>query len=147
MSAKNNSFKARSKDSLQRKKGKRQDFSEKREKFIVFSFKDFDRNQGQSFKEWEEEELLALAVSKISQLSNLTMSQAIQQTILKVYTKVEFPPKSDFKHPKHVKDGVKWASFHVQGKECIIGYVEENVFYIVFLDKDHKFWKTEKKNT
>ena len=140
-------FKSRTSGSYARKSKNLPDRQRTREKYVVFSFKDFDKNQGQNFKDWESDELLALAVDKISQLSNLTMSQAIQQQIIKVYTKVEFPPNSDFTYPKHVKDGVNWASFHVQGKECIIGYVEENIFYIVFLDKEHQFWKTEKKNT
>ena len=140
-------FKKRSVDSFARKSKNLPDKYGKRERYIVFSFKDFDRNQGQSFKDWETDELLALAIDKLSQISNLTMSQALQQQIIKVYTKVDFPPNTEFYYPKHVKDGVKWASFHVQGKECIIGYVEDNIFYIVFLDKDHGFWKTKKKNT
>lgn len=37
----------------------------KREPLIVLSFRDFDRNQGQSFEEWEQEKLLALAVHKL----------------------------------------------------------------------------------
>lgn len=140
-------FKSRNKSSYLRKPKSLPDKLGTKERFIVFSFKDFDRNQGQSFKDWETDELLALAVEKLSQISNLTMSQALQQQIIKIYTKVNFPPNSDFIHPKHVKEDVKWASFHIQGKECIIGYVEDNIFYIVFLDKDHKFWITEKKNT
>lgn len=138
-------FKARKSGSLRRTSKNLPDFKREREKYIVFSFKDFDRNQGQGFEEWQDEKLLALAMDKLSQISNLTMSQAQSQQIIKIYTKVDFPPKSDFTYPKHVKEGVKWASFHVQGKECIIGHVVENIFNIVFLDKDHKFWKTSKK--
>ena len=145
--SKRDKFKSRSSKGFERKTRKLQDRNGKQEKYIVFSFKDFDRNQGQSFKEWQEDDLLALAIDKLSQISNLTMSQAIQQQIIKVYTKVDFPPNTDFVYPKHVKEGVQWASFHVQGKECVIGYVEENIFFIVFLDKEHVFWKTEKKNT
>ena len=138
-------FKARKAGSLKRASKNLPDFKREREKYIVFSFKDFDHNQGQGFEEWQEEKLLALAMDKLSQISNLTMSQAQSQQIIKIYTKVEFPPKTDFTYPKHVKEGAMWASFHVQGKECIIGHVEENVFNVVFLDKDHQFWKTSKK--
>ena len=114
---------------------------------IVFSFRDFDRNQGQSFSEWQDEKLLALAIDKISQLSQLTIAQAQQQKILKIYTKIDFPPKSKFTYPKIIKEGVLWASFHIQGKECIIGHIEGDVFHIVFLDKEHEFWISEKKHT
>lgn len=118
-----------------------------RELLIVFSFRDLDRNQGQGFKEWEENEILAAACEKLAGISQLTVGQAVQQQIVKVYTKVSFPPESNFVHPIHVSDDVNWASMHIQGKECIIGYFEENVFYIVFLDMNHEFWITKKKHT
>lgn len=124
-----------------------EDKSPKRELLIVFSFRDFDRNQGQGFEEWETEELLALACERLASLSQMTVSQAVHGEIVKIYTKVDFPPISAFTYPAHVPEGVKWASMHVQGKECIIGYFEDNVFYIVFLDMHHEFWITEKKNT
>lgn len=119
----------------------------KREPLIVLSFKDFDRNQGQSFEEWEEDKLLSLAINRLREVCQLTVAQATNQQIIKPYTKVDFPPNSDFEHPKHIPLGITWCSMHIQGKECVIGYFEENIFYLVFLDKDHQFWKTEKKNT
>lgn len=32
-------------------------------------------------------------------------------------------------------------------KGRVAGYMKENTFYIVFLDKNHQFWITEKKHT
>lgn len=124
-----------------------EDKSPTREPFIVFSFRDFDRNQGQSFTEWQEDELLAALCEKLLGISQLTVGQAVNQQIIKPYTKVEFPPESAFKHPKHVPVDIIWASMHIQGKECIIGHFDKNVFNIVFLDKNHEFWITKKKNT
>lgn len=122
--------------------------SGKRERFIVLSFRDFDRNQGQSFKEWENEELLALAVSKLHSVCGLTKIEATSRQIIKEYPKGVFPPNSDFYHPKHIPTDISWCSMHIQGKECVIGYIEDGfIFNIVFLDKDHKFWISEKKNT
>ena len=141
-----NKFNTRSKGSFQRQL-KELPIQEPQPGKILFSLRDFDRNQGQPFTEWENDKLLALAMDKLSQLSQLTMAQAQQQRLLKIYSKVDFPPKSNFTYPKHVKDGVIWASFHIQGKECMIGHIEEDVFHIVFLDREHEFWITEKKNT
>lgn len=121
--------------------------SGKKDPLIVISLKDFDRNQGQSFGDWQEEELLALALEKLREVCQYTVGQAVQQQVIKVYTKVPFPPESGFCHPKHVSNDVDWASMHVQGKPCIIGYFEDNIFHVVFLDKDHEFWITRKKNT
>ncbi len=130
-----------------RKSKQLDDRSPNRELFIVFSFRDFDRNQGQNFAEWQEDELLAALCEKLLGISHLTVGQVTSQQIIKLYTKVDFPPDSGFKYPKHVPDGVKWASMHIQGKECIIGHFEDNIFHIVFLDKNHEFWISKKKNT
>jgi len=140
-------FKSRKISSYSRKSKNLEDRSSKRATLIVFSFKDLDRNQGQLFKEWEEKELLAAACEKLAGINSLTVAQALQQQILKIYTKIDFPANSKFKHPPHVPDDVKWASMRIQGKERIIGYFEENIFYIVFLDMNHEFWIAKKKNT
>ena len=117
----------------------------KREPFIVLSFKNIDRNQGQSFEEWENGNLLALAANKLSEVCQLSVGQATAQQIIKPYTKVGFPPTSGFTHPKHILPDVIWCSMHIQGKECVIGYFEDNIFHIVFLDKEHEFWITKKR--
>lgn len=114
---------------------------------IVLSLKDFDINQGQSFAEWETEELLALAVTKLRALCGYTIPQATNVGLFKIYTKVPFPPDSAFEHPKHIAPDVDWCSMHIGNKPCVIGYFEDNVFYIVFLDKDHEFWIAKKKHT
>ncbi len=119
----------------------------KKEPFIVLSLRNRDRNQGESYDEWQEEEILALALMKLQEVCNLTKIEATTSQIIKEYPKGVFPPNSDFTHPRHIPDDISWCSMHIQGKECIIGYFEENIFYIVFLDKDHRFWITQKKNT
>lgn len=72
----------------------------------------------------------------------------------------DFPTKSDFKHPKHVPADAYWARFRLGNKVRLVGFVISkeaiknlpestqsdfchNTFYVVFLDKDHKFYKTE----
>lgn len=119
----------------------------KKDPLIALSFKDFDRNQGQSFKEWEDDNLLSLAMTKLQEICQLTLNEAKSKQIIKLYTKVGFPPESNFYHPKHVLPDVIWCSLHIQGKECVIGYFEDFIFHVIFLDKDHEFWITKKKNT
>ena len=106
-------FKPRKVASYVRRSKNLEDRSAKRAPLIVFSFKDLDRNQGQSFKEWEENDLLAAACEKLAGISSLTVAQALQKQILKIYTKIDFPPNSKFTHPRHVPDDVKWASMHI----------------------------------
>ena len=55
----------------------------KRESLIVFSFKDFDRNQGQDFKDWDESKILLLLIEKLREICQLTITQALSQKIIK----------------------------------------------------------------
>ena len=145
---KQNKFKERSASSSNKRELKSIKLrSGTREKFVVLSFRDFDRNQGQTFEDWENGKLLALAVTKLQAVCGLTRIEATKQQIIKEYPQGEFPSKSDFYHPKYIPNDIAWCSMHIQGKECVIGYFEENIFNVVFLDKDHKFWITEKKHT
>jgi hypothetical protein len=116
-------------------------------RLVVFSLRYIDINQGQSFSDWESDEILSQAMERLRQVSSLTIGEATAQQIIKVYG--DFPPseKTDFSHPRHVPEGVNWASCHIQGKPVIAGFVEDNIFHIVFLDKNHDFWKSELKNT
>lgn len=133
--------------SLHRNLGNRKERTDgqKRPPNVVFTFMDLDVNQGQTFKDWEQEGLAGQLLEKLRSISSMTKEEAQRQQVIKPYHKVAFPPNSDFTHPRHVRDGITWCSMHLQGKECVIGYFDENIFRIVFLDKDHRFWITEKK--
>lgn len=127
---------------LKRHKGKLPYRSGNPKRFLVFSLKDFDINQGQDFKNWECEKILSMLMTRLRLISAYTIQEAQENKILTIYG--EFPINTDFKHPKHVSEGVKWARISIQGKERVAGYIEDNIFYIVFLDKDHRFWISEK---
>lgn len=119
------------------------------EKLLAFNFKDFDASQpaGQSFEDWQKAGLLADLMEKLRCLSQWTMREALNEQQMAVYG--GFPAKSDFTPPKHVASDVQWAVVkRVKGqKGRVAGYVIDNVFYPVFLDKDHRFWLTEKRRT
>lgn len=144
---KQNKFKERSVASYKREAKVIDTKHGRKEHLIVLSFRDFDRNQGQEFENWEKDQILALAIGKLAAICHKTVGQATAEKIIKPYTKVGFPPDSGFVHPRHILPDVTWCSMHIQGKECVIGYFEDNIFQVVFLDKDHEFWKTKKKNT
>jgi hypothetical protein len=111
---------------------------------IVFSFKDFDHTQGQTFAQWGDIKLLRILLDKIREYSRKTILEA-QQASFNIYG--EFPSHSHFTHPRHIIPDAIWASMHIQGKECIAGHIIDNTFYVVFFDKEHHFWPTEKKHT
>ncbi len=117
---------------------------------ILFSFKDFDYDQnspGQDYKKWQEDKLLASMLEKFGHICCFNIIEAQKNKVIKIYGK--FPEISAFTIPKHINADVKWAVImDIKGqKERVAGYIIENVFYVVFLDKEHKFYITEKKNT
>lgn len=115
---------------------------------IVFSFKDFDDSQcppGQTFKQWEQDGLLSDLFTKLVDLSSKNRIDAERQEVVKVYG--DWPKgHTDFKLPAHIQGKVDWGTLQRIGgqKARIAGYMVDNVFYIVFLDKEHKFYKSEK---
>ena len=115
---------------------------------VTFSLKDIDKNQippGQTYEEWTRKGLLPYLLEKLEYISQKTMEEAIREGFIKVYG--DFPPRSDFKHPLHIATDVKWAVImNIKGqKGRVAGHIIDNVFYIVFLDLDHLFYKMKKK--
>lgn len=114
---------------------------------VVFSFKDFDKSQippGQTYEDWQEKGYLAYLMDKLSHISELNMIEAKQQKYITEYG--SFPKQSDFQYPKHIAQDVNWAVIKkIKGqKGRVAGHIIGNVFYIVFLDMNHKFWKMDK---
>lgn len=119
---------------------------------LTFSFKDLDQTQPKSSAEtlqvWASKQLLAPLLNRLKELTTLTRDEAVQQRQIKIYN--EFPPneKTSFEHPLHVEDNVTWAVIEgLGGKPRVAGYLVENTFYVVFLDSEHQFFRSDKKNT
>ena len=113
---------------------------------LVVSFSKLDRNQGQTFEEWEKENLLLPFLNTIRDYSEMPFQELLNNN-LKFKQYGFFPPVSNFKKPIHIDNNVNWSSMHINGKCCVGGYLYENTFYIVFLDKNHEFWISQKKHT
>ena len=73
--------------------------------------------------------------------------------VLEIYG--DFPKNSDFEYPKHVPEKVRWARFRMESAMRLVGFfvpedavtelkLSSDIFYIVFLDKAHRFYKMEK---
>ena len=131
----------------QREQGKRGIVGNK-QRNISFSFSKHIKAEGQSIEEWEEFGLLKPLLIRIKNLGQHSTLTVRQNNWIKEYHKVSFPPNSGFKEPKHVV-GVTWAVMHITetSKEVVAGFIEDDVFYIIFLDKDHIFWPSKLKNT
>ncbi|WP_425236121.1 hypothetical protein [Ulvibacterium sp.] len=129
--------------SYERKRGKKPAVGHK-ERTITFSWVKLDINQGQSIKTWEEKGLLAELCEMMRQVGQYSTREVLARQMIKTYTKVGFPPNSEFDVPKHVSPK-NWSVLHIKpnSKEVVVGYIENDVFNIVFLDEEHKFWPVQ----
>ncbi len=119
----------------------------KKSELLVFGLKFLDRSQGQDFEDWEANVILSKALNRVSGLCSMTLQQAITSQVIKIYG-IGLPVNSIFKIPNNLPDDTEWASIRIQGKERIIGFVENGfIFQVVFLDKEHLFYPSKKKHT
>jgi len=119
-------------------------------KLLAFNFKQMDYSQGQSATDWAKEDLLGPLIERLRGLSSMTLEEAKNSgsNVFNYYD--TFPPadRTDFSYPHHISRDAAWCGFHVSGRVCVIGHlVDDHVVYLVFLDKDHRFWIVDKKNT
>lgn len=118
-----------------------------KEGFFMVSFRHLDREQGNNLYEWERNNILAHSIDVLAGYCNdklLTQADGKKFTIYG-----DFPPneKTEYSFPSTVPEDANWARIHITGLQCVIGHIVNNVFYVVFLDGDHTFWKSELKNT
>lgn len=128
---------------------------------LSFSFKYFDGNQeaGQDFKDWNDKQKQEL-LEKLRDYSRESKTYWLNQRcgagglkVLEIYG--AFPRNTDFEYPRHVPNDVRWARFRMESAMRLVGFfvseedsknkeLSTDVFYVVFLDKDHRFYKMEK---
>lgn len=115
---------------------------------MLFSFKDFQYNSqippGQTYEDWQEEELLAYMLTKFGYICNVNRIEAEQQKFIKVYG--NFPPNSEFTNPFPDVEDLQWAVImNIKGqKPRVAGHIIGHVFYVVFLDMEHQFYPSSR---
>ena len=127
-----------------------------------FNFSYFDHSQpaGQNFSDLSEEQLHTL-INSLKEFSRSSLEYwETQGPRFVIYNK--FPTRTEFKHPQHVPHQVRWGRFRLGSRFRLVGFTipsslhstphhktkklyDKNTFYIVFIDRDHLFWKTEKR--
>ena len=131
-----------------------------------FCFSFLDTSQiGQGFNDWNNAGGATSLDSVLNKIKDYTRQPLIHWTTIANAPLViygQFPNNSDFLHPKHVPHDVLWGRFRLGNMVRLVGFIISdeldgkvislkgqdyrlcsNIFYVVFLDKDHKFYKTE----
>lgn len=123
---------------------KKTNINEKSEN-LNFSFEDFCTKQkyASSFLDWQNCGLLSKAMEV---LHGYSKSPVIYDTAGKFSLYNDFPKSTEtlFEFPEHVTPDASWVRIHVNGPSVIIGHIISSTFYVVFLDKTHKFYLTKK---
>lgn len=96
------------------------------------------------FKDWQKDGLLSKALETLQGYCKRPLRQQIDGTKFSVYKSFPPPEKTRFEYPIHVPEDAEWARIHINGPSVLIGHIVEDTFYLVFLDKTHKFWLTKK---
>ena len=119
----------------------------KRDQYLSFSFKyfkDYDE-VGQSLATWASSDLIGALITKLHHISTVNITELQTQKSLTNYK--SFPPagKTHFSCPDNLSKDDSWGVIRNIGgqKKRVAGFLRDNIFYIVFLDRDHKFWPSD----
>lgn len=136
---------------LQRKVGNRTERVSDTQK-IVFSLNYFDSSQPkkdkQTYDSWQKDKRLAIFMERLEDISNCSIKEAIQKGLVKKYPAFPPPEKTDFKCPPKFEKNPWFVIQKIAGQKArVAGTMVGNIFYIVFFDRNHRFWISKKKNT
>lgn len=99
-------------------------FYDEHSKWIRFNFKfySFGDKQGESFEEWEKEQILAELNNKLKDYCSKSKIELINDSILELYS--NYPVDSGYDMPKAL-DGmnVQWARLSITGRRRLIGFL------------------------
>lgn len=114
-------------------------------------FKNIDTPPAQSINTWKDENRILDMLLALEYISSHNASEVQTNGKLTLYTE-DYPPKdkNDFPLPDKLPLGInKWGTIQNIGgqKARIAGFLKDNVFYLVYLDKEHKFYKSKLRNT
>lgn len=111
---------------------------------VSFQYLDTTQKYGSGFKDWQGCGLLSKMMETLQGYSHDSLTKQFDGDKFALYR--GFPKDDDtmFNYPSAVPQDARWARIHITGRAVVIGHIVGNTFYVVFLDKTHKFWLTEK---
>ena len=110
---------------------------------VSFQYLDTTQKYGSSFKDWQSHGLLSKALEV---LQGYCCSPLRPQLNTEKFTSYGDFPNSNFtlfNFPANIPEDASWARIHITGPAIVVGHIVENTFYVVFLDKTHKFFLTK----
>ena len=108
---------------------------------FVISFKHLDRTQGASLEDWDKEHRLHHAIEVLGGYCQRSLRSQMSEKFT-IYGGYPKPEKAGYNKPTYISEDAEWARIHITGTQIVAGHVFKNTFYVVFLDSEHKFYKT-----
>ena len=111
---------------------------------VSLQFIDTSQKFGSSFNDWQKSGLLAKMLECFQGYCSSPLLKQVDGDKFTIYG--NFPPKEKtrFKFPDFVPEDANWARIHITGAAVVAGHIVKDTFYVVFLDKTHKFWLTKR---
>ena len=111
---------------------------------ISFQYLDTTQKYGSSFRDWQECGWLSKMLETLQGYCHKPLNQQFDGYKFKAYT--GYPPskKTEFSYPPNIPPDAHWARIHILNTAVVVGHYVGNTFYVVFLDKTHKFYKKDK---
>ncbi|MCK9282627.1 MAG: hypothetical protein M0P71_18575 [Melioribacteraceae bacterium] len=114
------------------------------DEYFLFSLRQLDSTQGQTFEFWQDNMILADLMNVLQGYCCNKLKSQVDKNKFTIYGDFPRAENTEFNHPKHVPEDARWARIHITGEHILAGHIVGNVFYIVFLDYHHKFWISDK---
>lgn len=114
---------------------------------VSFQFLDSTQKYGSSYIDWQKSGLLAKMLECFQGYCCNPLLKQVDGDKFTIYG--NFPPtaKTKFKLPHFVPEDANWARIHITGIAVVAGHIVKDTFYVVFLDKTHKFWLTKRETS
>ncbi|TDQ11291.1 hypothetical protein [Pedobacter metabolipauper] len=114
---------------------------------VSFQYLDKTQQYGSDFKDWQKEGLLSKAMEVLQGYCCSPLVDQIDGHKFAIYGRFPKITHTRFELPKNISEDAVWGRIHVTGIAILAGHIIEDTFYIVFLDKTHKFYITQRNRT
>lgn len=109
---------------------------------VSFQYLDTSQKYGSGFKDWQECGLLSKMMETLQGYCTRPLREQFDGDKFAHYGGFPPPERTKFKCPMNIPEDANWARIHINNKSVIAGHYVGNTFYVVFLDKTHKFYLT-----
>lgn len=117
--------------------------------YISFSFRyfqNYDKEPVQSLNSWQDENRLLDMLESLKYISQNHITKLRTDEKLALYGSFPDSKVNDFPLPNQFNGTENWGTLrNIGGQQVrIAGFLRDNIFYIVYLDKEHRFYKSNK---